>query len=62
MWSAMHMRHLLAALLLEFVNPDTAQKVHCQPDTDNRSDNQCISRGIFSESAAIIYCTVISRK
>ena len=45
--SAMHIRHLLAALLLEFVNPDTAQIVHYQPDTDNRSDNQCVSRGTY---------------
>ena len=33
--SAMRMSHLSAALLLEFVDPDTAQKAHYRSDTDN---------------------------
>ena len=30
-------------LSVEFADADTAQKAHYRPDTDNRSDNQCIS-------------------
>ena len=36
--SAMRMHYLSVALLVEFANTDTAQKVHYQPDTNNQSD------------------------
>ena len=42
--SAMRMCHLLVTLSVQFANADTAQKAHYRPDTDNRSDNWCITR------------------
>ena len=41
--SAMRMCHLSIMLLIEFADADTAQKVHYQPNTNNRSNNQCIT-------------------
>ena len=41
--SAMCMCHLSVTLSIEFANSDTAQKAHYQPNTDNRSDNRCIT-------------------
>ena len=41
--SAMRMCYLSITLSVEFADADTAQKVRYQPDTDNRSDNQCIT-------------------
>ena len=41
--SAMRMRHLSVTLSVEFADTDTAQKAHYRPDTDNRSDNHCIT-------------------
>ena len=40
----MRVRHLLVVLLIELANADTAQKVHYQANTDNRSDYHCITR------------------
>ena len=42
--SAMHMRHLLVTLSVEFADGDTFQKAHYRPDSDNRSDNRCITK------------------
>ena len=42
--SAMRMYHLSVTLSVEFADADTALKAHYRPDTDNRSDNWCITR------------------
>ena len=45
--SAMCMRHLSVILSVEFADADTAQKEHYRPNTDNQSDNRCITNYIY---------------
>ena len=42
--SAMRMCHLSVTLSVQFADADTDQKAQYRPDTDNRSDNRCITK------------------
>ena len=44
------MRHLSVTLLVEFADADTAQKANYRADTDNRSDNRCITTHYISHN------------
>ena len=42
--SAMRMHHLLVTLSVEIADANIAQKAYYRPNTNNRSNNRCITR------------------